>query len=175
MSKPIGDAVNYAIRSSVSLIRFMEKQKKELDQEIKKHMKLIPNTLLSIPGFGPVCTAGILAEIGCIERFKSQASLAKYAGLAWTQHQSAEFEAENTKSISSGNRYLKYYLHEAALLLVSCNTEYKNFYKRKYDEVKLHKHKRALALTARKLVRLVFHLLKYQCLYRPSTALAPLA
>ena len=173
LPKTIEETVSYTIGSSVRLIRFMEKQKKELDQEIKKHMKLFPNTLMSIPGLGPVCTAGILAEIGCIERFKNQARLAKYAGLAWTQHQSADFEAENTKSISSGNRYLKYYLHEAAWSLVNCNTEYKDFYKRKYGEVKLHQHKRALALTARKLVRLVFHLLKYQCLYRPSTDSTP--
>ncbi|EDP18310.1 transposase [Enterocloster bolteae] len=32
-------------------------------------------------------SAGILAEIGDINRFPNQASLVKYAGPAWKQHQ----------------------------------------------------------------------------------------
>jgi len=41
-------------------------------------MKGIPQTLQSIPGMGPVFTAGILAEIGQIERFKDETKIAKY-------------------------------------------------------------------------------------------------
>ena len=88
-----------------------------------------------------------MAEIGDINRFPNQAALAKYAGLAWTQHQSGNFEAEYTRLINSGNRYLKYYLCEATLSLVKCDTEYKRFYQLKYNEVNRYKHKRALALT----------------------------
>jgi hypothetical protein len=40
----------------------------------------------------------------------------------------------------------------------------------KYKEVNRYQHKRALALTARKLVRLVFRLLKDNRLYKPSVA-----
>jgi transposase len=115
-----------------------------------------------------VCSAGIIAEIGDINRFPSQAQLGKYAGLAWTQNQSGDFEAENTKLIQSGNRFLKYYLCEGALSLVRCDTEYSNFYHSKYKEVNRHQHKRALALTARKFVRLVFRLLKDNRLYRAA-------
>lgn len=39
------------------------------------------------------------------------------------------------------------------------NEEYRAYYQRKYREVNKHRHKRALVLTARKLVRLVFALL----------------
>ena len=56
-------------------------------------MELLPNVLISIPGIGPVLSAGIMAEIGDINRFQNQAALAKYAGLAWQQHQSGDFEA----------------------------------------------------------------------------------
>ncbi|GBG07691.1 putative IS110 family transposase, partial [Paenibacillus agaridevorans] len=52
--------------------------------------------LTSIPGVGPVYAAGLLAEIGQIERFPDQTSLAKYAGLTWPKHQSGRHEAENT-------------------------------------------------------------------------------
>ena len=63
------------------------------------------------------------------------------------------------------NRFLKYYLGEAAMSLVRCDTEYNHFYHLKYNEVNKYQHKRALALTARKFVRLVFRLLKDNRLY----------
>ncbi|NPV81877.1 MAG: IS110 family transposase, partial [Firmicutes bacterium] len=46
------------------------------------------------------------------------------------------------------------------------NPEYAAFYKRKYDEVPKHQHKRALVLTARKFVRLVFALLSKDQIYK---------
>ena len=66
----------------------MEAQIKEFDKAIATQMELLPNVLISIPGIGPVFSAGIMAEIGDINRFHNQAQLAKYAGLAWKQHQS---------------------------------------------------------------------------------------
>jgi len=97
-----------------------------------------------------------------------KAALAKYAGLAWQQHQSGNFEAQTTRMIHSGNRFLKYYLCEAAFSLVRCDKEYSDFYRLKYKEVNRCQHKRALALTARKFVRLVFRLLKDNRLYCPA-------
>jgi hypothetical protein len=43
--------------------------------------------------------------------------------------------------------------------------EYKDFYYKKFGEVKTHQHKRALALTSRKLIRLIFGLLANNQLY----------
>lgn len=60
-------------------------------------LEMIPQTLTSIKGIGNVYAAGIIAEIGDINRFPSQASVAKYAGLVWTQHQSSDFEAEDKR------------------------------------------------------------------------------
>ena len=97
-----------------------------------------------------------------------KAALAKYAGLAWQQHQSGNFEAQTTRMIHSSNRFLKYYLCEAAFSLVRCDKEYSDFYRLKYKEVNRCQHKRALALTARKFVRLVFRLLKDNRLYCPA-------
>lgn len=39
------------------------------------------------------------------------------------------------------------------------DAEYQAFYQKKYNEVRSHQHKRAIVLTARKLVRLVVRLL----------------
>ena len=138
---------------------------KVLDKAIEQQFEIIPNTLTSIPGIGTVYSAGIIAEVGDIRRFASQASVAKYAGLVWTQHQSGEFEAQNTRMIKSGNRYLRYYLLEAANSVRRCDPEFRRYYDLKFHEVNKFQHKRALALTARKLVRVVFRLLKDNRLY----------
>ena len=165
LPKTVNDSVNQVLSISISSMKALESQIKEFDKAIAAQMELIPNTLTSIKGIGPVYSAGIIAEIGDINRFPNQAKLAKYAGLAWQQHQSGGFESENTRLIKTGNRFLKYYLGEAVMSLVRCDAEYSRFYHLKYNEVNKYQHKRALALTARKLVRLVFRLLKDNRLY----------
>ena len=141
---------------------------KEYDKAIEKQLQSISQTLTSIKGIGNVYAAGIIAEIGDINRFSGQASLAKYAGLVWSQYQSSTFEAEDKHIIHGGNHHLKYYLCEAANSLRRCDPEFKRFYSLKYKEATKHKHKRALVLTARKLVRLVYTLLKTNRLYSPK-------
>lgn len=167
LPKTINDSVNQAMSASISTMRAMEAQIKTLEKAIEQQFEIIPNTLTSIPGIGPVYSAGIIAEIGDINRFESQASVAKYAGLVWSQHQSGNFEAERTHMIKSGNRFLRYYLLEAANSVRRCDPEFRRYYDLKFKEVNVGQHKRALALTARKLVRLVFRLLKDSRLYIP--------
>lgn len=167
LPKTINDSVNQAMGASISTMRAMEAQIKALEKAVEQQFEIIPNTLTSIPGIGPVYSAGIIAEIGDIRRFESQASIAKYAGLVWSQHKSGDFEAEHTHMIKSGNRFLRYYLLEAANSVRRCDSEFKRYYDLKFKEVNVGQHKRALALTARKLVRLVFRLLKDNRLYIP--------
>lgn len=163
----VNNSVNQAMAVSIASMRALEKQVKVLDKAIEQHFKIIPNTLTSIPGIGKVYSAGIIAEIGDIRRFNSQASVAKYAGLVWTQHQSGDFEAQHSHLIKSGNRFLRYYLLEAANSVRRCDSEFRRYYDLKFHEVNKFQHKRALAFTARKLVRLVFRLLKDNRLYIP--------
>lgn len=163
----VNNSVNQAMAVSIATMRALEKQIKVLDKAIEQQFEIIPNTLTSIPGIGKVYSAGIISEIGDVNRFQSQASVAKFAGLVWTQHQSGEFEAQDRKLIKSGNRFLRYYLLEAANSVRRCDSEFRRYYNLKYKEVNKHQHKRALALTARKLVRLVFRLLKDDRLYKP--------
>ena len=54
-------------------MRALEKQVKVLDKAVEQQFEIIPNTLTSIPGIGKVYSAGIIAEIGDIHRFSSQA------------------------------------------------------------------------------------------------------
>ena len=65
----------------------------------------------------------------------------------------------------TGNQYLRYYLIEAANSVQNNVPEYKKYYLKKFGEVTTHNHKRALALTSRKLVRLIFGLLTKNQIY----------
>ena len=160
------DTVGVALAMSCQNLRFFESQCKKLDRVIAKELKAIPQTLTTITGVGPTLTAGIIAEIGDINRFNNEKGLAKFAGLTWNRHQSGSFEAEETSLTKAGNTYLRYYLVEAANCLRLHNADYRAFYQRKFDEVPKHQHKRALVLTARKFVRLVFAMLSKGQIYR---------
>lgn len=151
-----------------SMIRFFEQSIRKIENVINRDMAKLANPLESVRGIGPVYSAGIIAEIGNITKFDSQAKLAKYAGLTWNSNQSGDFEGEDEPLNRAGNRYLRYYLIEAADSLRRHNDEYRAYYQKKYLEAAKHAHKRALVLTARKLVRLVFALLSKNQLYRPD-------
>ncbi|WP_425433749.1 transposase [Megasphaera paucivorans] len=83
-----------------------------------------------------------MAEIGNIHHFASQASVAKFAGLVWTQHHSGDFEASHTHLIQSGNCYLRYYLLEAANSVKRCDSEFQRYYDLKFREVNQFQHTR---------------------------------
>lgn len=54
---------------------------------------------------GSVYTAGILAELGAIDRFdKGEESVAKFAGLTWRRHQTGDFEADNRPLSKTGKQ-----------------------------------------------------------------------
>nr|WP_265160551.1 transposase [Enterococcus faecium] len=83
--------------------------------------------LTSIPGVGKVYAAGLIAEIGQIERFEDQTKLAKYAGLSWKVNQSGNYQSQNTPLTKQGNRYFRYYLVEAANSVKNYLPEYKAY------------------------------------------------
>lgn len=169
LDKVLYEPLNVSIASSFNVIRALEDEIKTIDNAITKAIKGINTTeyqsLTSIPGIGPVLASGILAEIGTIISFDSHDSLAKYAGLTWRVNQSGNFSADDTRMTKTGNKYLRYYLIEAANSVRNYLPEYKQFYYKKYGEVTTHQHKRALALTSRKLVRLIFGLLTKNQIY----------
>ena len=139
LDKALTDPINVALAISFDQIKFLEKQLKSLDKVIERTVKGLRGNeytcLSSIKGIGPVFAAGIIAEIGDVENFSNQAALAKYAGLTWRKHQSGNFTAQDTFLTKTGNKYLRYYLLEAASQVIKYDPEYKAFYQRKYNEV----------------------------------------
>jgi transposase len=160
-------ALNECLAVAIEQLATLERQLRRLDAAIAQRLQAIPNTLTTIPGIGPVFAAGQIAEIGDIRRFDADDDkVAKYAGLKWRRHQSGEFEAEETPLTRQCNHYLRYYFVEAANSVRLHAPEYAAYYAKKYAEVSRHQHKRAVVLTARKLVRLVTALLTTNQPYR---------
>lgn len=165
------EPVNLVLSSSLATIRTLTAQIKPMDKAIAAELKAIPpQTVDTVPGLGPVFTAGIVAELGDVRRFEHEESVAKFAGLTWRRHQSGEFEGEDRPLTKTGNAYLRYYLVEGANSVRLKCPEFRSYYDRKFGEVTRHQHRRALVLTARKLVRLVDSLLRSGQIYRPPGA-----
>lgn len=170
LSASMVEPVNLVLSSSLVTIRTLTAQLKPLDKAIAAELAATPpQTLQSIPGLGPVLTAGIIAEIGDVGRFEREESLAKFCGLTWRRHQSGEFEGEERPLTKTGNAYLRYYMVEAAnSVRLSCPEQFGSYYRKKFGEATRHKHRRALVLTARKLVRLVHSMLRSGRIYQPT-------
>ena len=161
-------SVHLALRAHLQHIRFLEEQIKALDREIAERFRPIPSTLQTIAGLGPILEAGIRSELGPIERFENDGKLAKFAGLTWRNYQSGKFDGQDRPLSRTGNRYLRYYLVEAANFVRVRDARFGAYYQQKYDEASDHRHKRALVLTARKLTRTVYVLLKRGRVYDPE-------
>ena len=172
LDKAAYEPINTAIASSLVILRCLENELKHIDKEIANLSKGFNsdeyNCLISIPGIGPTFAAGIISEIGSIKQFDNEEALAKYAGLTWRRHQSGDDEYEDTPMTKTGNSYLRYYIVEAATMAVLHNAVYTQYYQKKFTEVKTHQHTRAIALTARKLVRLIYGLLSKNQLYKAN-------
>ena len=172
LDKCMYEPLTVSIACSFNCIRAFEKELKTIDSAILNSVKGLNPTeyqvLLSVPGIGKVYAAGILAEIGSIKYFPNNNALAKYGGIVWNQNQSGDFDGEDKSMSKAGNRYLRYYLVEATQSVIQHCPEYRNHYEKKFKEVTKHQHKRALALTSRKLIRMLFGLLDKSQLYSPG-------
>lgn len=168
LDRDIQDAVNLTLETSLETIKALKSSIKRVNKAIEREVSKFQQTLDSVPGIGPIFTAGIIAEIGDISSFANEGKLAKYAGLVWNHKQSNDYKSDETGMSKYGNKYLRYYLIQAANSVKNYCPEYKDYYRKKYKESTKHKHKRSLVLSARKLVRLIFILLRDNVLYDPS-------
>lgn len=169
LDKCMYEPLNISLASSFNCIHAYQKEIKLIEQAVENCINgMNPNALIIlrfIPGIGPIWASGILSETGDITAFHSSDALAKYAGLYWPKGDSEDFTSEDNKMSKAENPYLRYYLGEAANSVRKHIPQYADFYARKYAEVTKHQHKRALALTSCKFVRLVFGLLVKNQLY----------
>src|SRR5262245_4863909 len=69
-------------RELVSRCRSLNRAIEELEQELAERTEQTAPALLELPGCATITAAKLLAEIGPIERFRSDAQLARHAGVA---------------------------------------------------------------------------------------------
>ena len=129
-----------------------------LDKEIKGMVNSLETPLLSIPGISFILSGMILSEITDINLFESPAKLLAFAGLEPSMFQSGRYVADNTPMVKRGSTYLRWALMNAARLVVMRDKTFSDYYQKKKAEGKHHNV--ALSHTARKLVRVIFHILK---------------
>jgi transposase len=172
LDKSAYDPITHALSSSLNIIKVYEKEIKVIDKAILENMKGFQtnafNSLMSVPGLGPVYSAGLIAEIADVHAFTNDDKLAKYAGVTWKKNQSGPNDSDETRLTKTGNKYLRYYLEEATNSVRRVCPEYTEYYNKKYKEVHTHQHGRAISLTSRKLLRLIYKLLVANSQYIPN-------
>lgn len=160
-----GDACSFEIKQLVNQIIFLENQAHELEVKIKDIYSKLDNHLQSIPGIGKVTAPTILAEIGDINNFSSPSKLTAFAGLDPSENQSGNKKSSNEKTSKRGSPYLRHALYTAAMVAANNNPIMHDYYIKKRAEGKHH----YVALTGveRKLLGIIFHVLKENIDYRP--------
>jgi hypothetical protein len=173
-------AINPILELTLEHIQLLERHKAQYKRYICDELAGLPEADLALDyhGLGPILVGGILAEIQDPRRFVTgqkydrkrkrmrprnardgQAGVAKMAGLWWPRGDSGRFTNQDRKLAHNRNPILRYWFVQSAYCLKRHQDEYADYYQRKFQEVKHHAHKRALILTARKAVRLIFALL----------------
>ena len=160
-----GDACSFEIKQLVNQIIFLENQVNELEVKIKDIYSKLDNHLQSIPGIGEVTAPIILAEIGDINNFSSPSKLTAFAGIDPSENQSGNKKSSNEKTSKRGSPYLRHALFTIAMVASNNDPVMHDYYIKKRAEGKHH----YVALTGieRKLLGIIFYVLKENRDYRP--------
>lgn len=118
----------------------------------------LAQTVDSIPGFGPICSAEFAGEIGSLARFKNEASLALYMGMAALDHSSGK--KTGARAPRQVNTRAKAAMMVALARHVHCVPASQAYYERKRAEGK--RHNQALRCLGRHMVRVIWALIKQQ-------------
>jgi transposase len=110
----------------------------------------------SIPGFGPVSTAELASEIGTINRFETESSMALYLGMAALDNSSGKKKGSKTSKMV--NTRAKAAMMAAVDSHRKCIPESQRYYEKKRAEGK--KHNQAIRALGRHLCRTIFRMLK---------------
>jgi transposase len=130
-------------------------------REVAKESK-IAKILLSIPGFGPVCTTELAGEIGTVERFSKEGSLALYLGMSTLDNSSGKYQG--TKAPKHVNSRAKAAMMTALDRHRKYVPESQRYYEKKRAQGK--KHNQALRALGRHLCRIIYKILKEEREYQ---------
>jgi transposase len=118
-----------------------------------------------VPGLGPTWTATIRAELGDVTRFCRVDQVVAYAGLEPRTHDSGRFAGQRRLS-KRGPGALRHALYMATLVAVRFRPEWQVRYQRLLDRGRAKKE--ALTILSRKLLTVIYHLLRTGASYDPA-------
>ena len=131
-----------------------------LDRELQTAAAQTASALLALPGCGAVSAAKLLGEIGPIERFETDAQLARHAGVAPLEASSGKHRRHRLDR--GGNRQLNCALHRIAITQARVHAPARAYLERKQGEGKSRRE--ALRCLKRQLARTVYTTLKSEAL-----------
>ncbi len=154
----IPDSAIFLIDSMLKVFDNLQVEIDRIEERMKFYMRGYErklSILMSVPGIGFVISSNLLAEIGDLNDFLSSDKLAKWAGITPSVYQSAN--TNHTGSITKqGSKYLRWALVEAAHSAIKrpgrLNDYFNSLLPRKG-------YKKAIVAVARKILRIVWHLL----------------
>jgi transposase len=128
----------------------------ELDRELQARTTALAPRLLELPGCASLTAAKLLCEIGPIDRFRSDAQLARHAGVAPLDASSGKHQRHRLDR--GGNRQLNCALHRIAVTQGRVHAPAKAYLERKQAEGKSRRE--ALRCLKRQLARTIYTTLK---------------
>ena len=146
------------IRHLINQIELINEQLEEVDKKIEEFSRRNNSPILSIPGISHFSGTSILSELGEINNFTDHRQIIKYAGVAPLTYESSQFKAQHTKITKKGSKYLRKTLYQIILPVIKYNKVFRDYYDLKISQGKSHRC--AQGHCVRKLLRVIFHLLK---------------
>jgi transposase len=128
----------------------------ELERELAQRTQALAPRLLDLAGCGPLSAAKLLCEIGPIDRFRSDAQLARHAGVAPLDASSGKHQRHRLDR--GGNRQLNCALHRIAVTQGRVHPPARAYLDRKQAEGKSRRE--AIRCLKRQLARVVFNTLR---------------
>ena len=146
------------LKQDLNRIIELRKMIRQLDTLILERLEesKIGQRLLSIKGFGVTSCGELAGEIGCIERFKKESSLALYIGMAALDNSSGK--KKGSKKSKQVNRHAKRAMMAAVDHQRRGNEKSQKYYDKKRSEGK--KHNQAIRSLGRHLSRVIYKMLK---------------
>ena len=161
-----GDAQSFELLSVIRHIAFVQSEIKILDGQIKDIIDGLGSPIFSVPGISYTLAAIILGEIGDIGLFSSPGKLLAFAGLEPSTYQSGNYTASHSRMVKRGSKYLRWALLQAAERVRIRDKAFGAVYSKKIGEGKHHYV--AVSHVAKKLVRVIHHLLSSGTVFVPQ-------
>jgi transposase len=143
-------------RALVSRCRSLTRMISELDRELEQRTVQLAPALLDLPGCGPLTAAKLLGEVRPIDRFNSDAQLARHSGVAPLEASSGRIQRHRLDR--GGNRQLNAAFYRIAITQARIHPPARAYLDRKQAEGKSRRE--AIRCLKRQLARAVFNTLK---------------